>query len=341
MNNSLEKELERRGKLDPEAKGLWHQYNAVKGYLSKEYYPWVQANCPYFTDHGELHIGSVILTAGHLVSRRLKCKGSERINSVDIYIILSAILWHDVAMVHGRTNHAQRVGEISEEIKKLAFPNPDFHRIITQISKAHAGNGQDEGLNIPKSEEDCTVTEIYTVFPKALAAVVRFADEISENHNRISQALLSKVPNENKIFWEYASCISASRPEPERERVVITYTIPHDKVIEEFTCVEFPNHCNANGKISLIQYIICRLEKINNEREYCSREFSNYTKIRQIHARFRITKGVQLLKNYELEIIFSDSGLQGTKYPQIDIFEKFFAENPKWQPNNIKEALAP
>lgn len=335
MNNNLtlETALERRASTEKDAEILWNKYKAVRDYLTTEYYRWVQANCPFFTDHGENHIQSVIQAASALLNKHLTPESKNELSSLDLFLILAAILWHDVGNVYGRSGHASRVGKMINEIKRLGFPNIDIQRLVEEISKAHAG---EDGLNIPRTEEDCTVlNRPYTVYPKALAAIVRFADEISENRARISQALLPDVPDENRIFWEYANCISASRPEPARYRVVVTVAMQDDAAIREFTCPEqFRNRADSRGNISLIKYVVCRLEKMNNERAYCALEFSRYVSIIEIVARFTILRGTERVENYELEVNFSQSG-----YPNIQIFDDFFERHPNWQPEKIREAL--
>src|ERR1700681_3473866 len=97
-----------------------------------------------------------------------------------------------------------------EKIKGV-FPNVAVRRVAEEIARAHSGN---EGLKIPRADETCSVEHrSITVYPRSMAAVVRFADEVSENQTRISAELLEKVPDGSKIFWEYASCISSSVPD--------------------------------------------------------------------------------------------------------------------------------
>ena len=336
-NHTLETELERRAVNDKTAKEFFHKYENMKIYLTNEYYRWTQANCKFYTDHGEQHVQSVSTSASLLLSDQIN--DERALIPLDIFLILSAIIWHDVGVVYGRSNHASRIADMTEEIKKLGFSNPVVHRLVTEISKAHSGNN---GLNIPKRSDECTINNFpCKVYPRALASIVRFADEISENHSRISLSLLPDVPDKNRIFWEYANCIVASNPEPERERVVITIEIQKEKVLQEFICSEFNDRVNSKGQISLIEYIICRLEKMNNERVYCLKESTRYTSIREIEARITILDGIERINNYDtIRIVLGDSGLlKQESYPEIDIFDGFFESYPILKPERIKDAL--
>ncbi len=104
---TIEEELERRAgrsTKDEVAKDLWNRYQTMKSYLDDSYYRFILSNCPWYTDHGERHINSVIETASRLLARQLETKKSEEgLLSLDLFLVLSAILWHDVGNVpvHG------------------------------------------------------------------------------------------------------------------------------------------------------------------------------------------------------------------------------------------------
>ncbi len=185
---SIEEELEKRGgrgSRDELAKDLWPRYQTMKSYLDDSYYRFIQSNCPWYTDHGERHINSVIETASRLLARQLEArkKDDEALSSLDLFLVLSAILWHDVGNVIKRSGHAEQIPEMVEKIK-IVFPNVVVRRVAEEIARAHSGK---EGLRIPRSHETCPVEhKSITVYPLSMAAVVRFADEVSENQTRIS-----------------------------------------------------------------------------------------------------------------------------------------------------------
>jgi hypothetical protein len=339
-NLTLEAELERRAshERDQDAIDLWGRYISVKNYLTTEYYRWMQNNNPFLTDHGEQHIRSVIQACGMLLDRHLDpdiSPGKRQLTTLDIFLVLSAILWHDVGNVYKREGHAQRAVEMTNQIKTLGFPEPEIHRLVTQIALAHSGR---DGLSKASQEQDCsTFHNTYTVYPRALAAIVRFGDEVSENRFRVSAALLPDVPPANRVFWEYANTITASRPEPSRKRIVVTISIQREAAVQEYDCVEFPNRCNSEGRIHLLDYVICRLEKMNNERAYCSPQFIRYATIEEIEARMTILDGMVPVR--EDAVHFRDAGVHNN-YPQIPIFDNFYRSHPDWRPEKLKEEVS-
>jgi hypothetical protein len=334
---SIETALQQMADTDNNAKGLWARYSTMKDYLAVEYYPWIQANSPYFTDHGRLHVESIIEATSQILLPSSRNPG--KLSPLDLYLLLCAIIWHDVDMVYDRSMHPKQVSHMIQKIDKAEiFFSLTVRRLVTELVKAHKG---EDGLETPSREQDCTIdTKTYTVFPRALAAIVRFADEISENRSRISSALLEegKVPEENKIYWEYANCIAASRADPSRERIIVTIEIEADKAVMKYPCPkECKQYSGNDGSIRLIEYVISRLQKMNNERVYCAREFAMYASIRQIDVRLMLTQSGERVKDYMNEFILQDSGIHKRAYPQIEFFGDFFKHHPHWDPHKIEE----
>src|SRR6185436_10614144 len=106
---SIEEELRSRARPGSDAEDFHARFINMKTYLTSNYYPWIQANCPFFTDHGELHIHSVIQTASQLLAPLLANREKSELTDLDLFLILASILWHDVGNVYGRSGHAKRV----------------------------------------------------------------------------------------------------------------------------------------------------------------------------------------------------------------------------------------
>lgn len=341
VESELEKELTRRAKQqdDAQAKTLKLSFDKLKEHLVKHHYPWVQANCRWFTDHGEVHVAAVMHSASELV--RLKLGGRKRetqLSTLDIYLILTAILWHDVGMVIDRARHAELVYDLTYDTADF-FPNPHVQGLVAQIANAHKGHA---GLDSLPTHDLCTIDGPgQDVNPALLAAVVRFADEISENHTRVSLPVLPQVPEDQKIFWLYAASIGSCVARPENERVIVDYRFDADMVTSRWPDRDFPEFWPVNeNKLPLLTYALCRLEKINNEREYCFRYFSSVAPIREVEARFCITRQGQKIPGYENAMIQLRGHVVESKgYPKIKIVQAFLDQNPKWKVEEIEGAL--
>jgi hypothetical protein len=337
--SELEKALSKRAKIDPDgdAGTLKRSYDTMKEYLEKNHYPWVQANCPYFTDHGKAHITAVIHSASELVQERLGPKRTD-LTALDIYLILTAILWHDVGMVVDRATHADLVYQMTDEVSNF-FPNPTVQGLVSQIASAHKGNSSLDELSI---EEYCTINgPAQQINPAMLAAIVRFADEISENCTRASGQILESVPDKQKIYWLYALSVSSCTAQPKRERVVVDFRFSSEHVVSRWPDKDFQEFRSKDDQmIHLITYALCRLEKLNNEREYCLRYFSTIAAIRQIDARFSIVQGGRQLSGYDAHSIpVKGGGVESGGYPSIKIVKDFFEKHPQWAVGSIEGVL--
>jgi hypothetical protein len=312
-------------------------YAAIKDVFSEDYYKWVQAACPFFTDHGPSHIASVIDTASWMVSSSKRGRKNV-LSQVEVFLLLTGILAHDVAMVYGRSNHAERAKGILSQFRQL-FPNADFVRVVNEIAKAHSGK---QGLKIPRVEERLSLgSTTHLVRPRGLAGMLRFADEISENRTRVSQGILDSVPAKNRIYWEYANAIKAAWADPDHRRVVIEFSIEKTAMLERFQCEEFGNRCDSSRTMSLIEYVICRLEKINNERIYCGNSHMSIVEFAEVLVTITIVDNLERLPEYDaLEFTFRDCGIYvPDKYPDTNFYDEFFHINARWRPEALAGAL--
>lgn len=321
----LELELDRRAKAgDAEAQACFENYKNIKKILAEDYYPWIHDKCPFFTDHGEFHINAIIIAAGNLLENRLKCDEKElRISTLELYLLLSSIVWHDVGMLYGRNHHALNVSKIMDQLKVL-YNNPSYQRVIVQIARGHSGEG-----SLNTIEKEALVSNQYgntKINIRSLAAILRFCDEISENSSRISHRIfdVSVVPEENIVFWEYASCIVASLFEPRLQKVTMDIQMPFEKAHQEYKYL--------NNKITLIEYIIMRLEKINNERIICAPEFRIFADINLVEVKLSLFNKYDKFTDYDTTITFCEN-----YYYPVPIVDKFFADHYKWKPEMLKK----
>jgi hypothetical protein len=321
-------ELERRSQAgQQDAKEFHNKFSLMSRFLKDKYYPYVRDNCPYFTDHGENHINSVIWTAGQLIRRNPEngTGNAFPIDNFDLYILLTAIIWHDAGMLATREGHEIAVQKMLDHFLGIAFENIPEQRFVEQVIGAHTGKSVP--LATLRDEEHYRQHKFHA---RAIAAIMRFADEISEDASRVSLPVLDsgKVPALQQIYWYFAKSIQASHPEPTRERVVITIEMDSQDAIKTF---QDPN--NKTNTITLIEYLLRRIEKVNCERAYCAQHFLRFASIQSIETRFGLLKGKNRVVGYEETFQF------GGEYPNVSICEKFFKEHPKWTANSIQQAI--
>lgn len=329
---ALEKELEERAKIDQVCQHLWHCYESMKAYLNTSYYPWVQANCPYYTEHGRNHVESVLEKCSQITAGQ-----STQLQDLEIFLILASTIWHDVGMVLQRSGHQNVVNDMLSRIGEIGFIEMTSKRLVSEIVRSHTGT---KGLNIPNREVLCTVdNKSFKVRARALAAIVRFADEISETRSRISEPLRQNVPMENRIYWDYASCIAASVAQPERERVILEVELHDCLPLDLYQWPPEVFYADHAPQICLVQYIVLRIQKMLNELYYCAPEFRQFSSIKNIEVRMTAIKSGLRVEDYEETITFGEDGLGALSLPSCEIYQDFFVKHPRWEPASLKEAL--
>lgn len=332
----LEESIRQESLNKPKLARLLGLYDDARAYLADEYYPWVQAACPYFTDHGENHIRAVIASADSLCSAHVR-KGD--LSPVECYLLLFAIIYHDSAMVLGRRGHPHKAKEIIEELK-VFVPDPLSRRVIKEIVSAHSGRNT---LKRPRATErltfDGTTT---TVRPRALAAILRLADEISENRSRISQALLETVPDTSRIYWEYANTVNASAP-IDQYTIGIDFELDMSRATKIFDCQEYQG-LTEDGEVSLIEYLVYRIEKMNIERAYCVAASSGLLRFQEIRVSLTLVLEGQRLPDFDADTFWlGDRGfwMDENEYPYIPCVKDFFDKVPKYRVHALRQVLDP
>ena len=336
---TLESALKEHGKNSDNAEEFLMQYQQTKLYLEREVYPWVQANCSWYTDHGNQHVDAVINQASRLLKNELRDLDEGDLNELDIFALLTGILWHDVGMIVDRSEHDRISTDIFDELQKVGPTSPGVKRVIEDIIKAHRN---ETGLDIPQKNTSFNIQgNVYKIYPKALAGILRFADEISETQERVSGDMWvsDSVPEESRIFWHYAQTIQSCYPDINGKAIKVNVGIGVEDATQMYPCPSsFETRGDSNGEISLIEYTICRLEKLINELAYCERYFNRYVEIRDVELKLTIRDEDQIITQ-EIEETLGAAGLTkiGT-YPSVSIYDEFFNEYSECRPEKLPNA---
>jgi hypothetical protein len=316
------------------AAGLFRSYLTAYDYLSREYYPWIQAACPFYTDHGENHVLAVTDAANLLLADMIS---NHQISLPEAYLLLFAILFHDSAMVLGRRGHPEKAARVIDELRALV-PDPTLQRLLREIVKAHSGT---DALRIPRSSERLNFSGgTYTIRARGLAAALRLADEISENRSRVAQAQLDVIPEENRIYWEYANAVNASAPLDKRS-IAVDYELELARAVQEFKCSEY-SPPERNGRLSLIEYLVYRVEKMNAERAYCCGASGGLLTYSRIRVTLTIIHSGARMKEFDGDTFWvGDRGIwqHDEEYPKIVFADGFFDRMPKYKAEALRTRL--
>lgn len=240
--------------------GLLEQYYLFEKYMNEKKHPNVNLGAAIsgsglLTDHGVEHVKSVINHALDIISDVNDLTGYE------IYILLMAIHFHDLGNVFGRDDHEQRIADIIDEMgDRLPLDNPE-KEYVAAIATAHGGYVDGDKDTISYINLD----EVYSgirIRPRLLAAILRFADEISDDLKRAGNGV--DVPEGNKVFHEYSKALAPISVVSQTLRLHfrIPYNLTQDKIGK------------GDTKVFLYDEIKERLAKCMRELEYC-RKYSD------------------------------------------------------------------
>lgn len=336
LDSQLEKTLVELSEESDNADHFLTQYKQSKRHLENEVYDWVQSECNWFTDHGDQHISAVMHQASRLLENELRNFHDEDLTELDVYLLLTTTLWHDVGMIMDRTTHEEISTEVSDRFVEMAFPTGSIKAAADDIIKAHR---KKDGLDIPQKSADFNYNnEVYKVYPKALAGILRFADEISETQERVSgdSWIQSIVPSDSEIYWRYAQTIQGCYPHLNGKSVNINIEMEYDRAIKKYPCPDsFESRSDDDGEICLIEYVVCRLEKLVNELSYCERYFNRYVEIRDVELDMTIRDDSNnILKDIDETISASGLKTKGN-YPNVEIYDRFFEEYTVCKPDQL------
>lgn len=219
-----------------------------------------------FTSHDLEHHEAVIRTAGKLLGVD-KSNGDFSLRPYETYLLLTAILLHDAGNVYGRDDHEKKPFQILQQMKDIAGDDNFEKKLIANIAEAHSGEispGNKDTISALLSIDSVEIGDTRTNAQR-LAAILRFADEISENRERAAKFLVKDqaMSKKSEVYHKYAMSIVSVSIRPDEGVISIRMSLTIDDLLNKY----------GNGKddVFLIDEIRGRLEKMKLEHTYCSR----------------------------------------------------------------------
>lgn len=320
------------------------RYWQTKKYLADYIYPYIAAGTSsedqgIYTDHSIDHFNAVIRYAGKLLGLDHQPDLSSvelKISPYEAYILLVSILLHDAGNINGRRNHEKRPLEIFKQIGKTVCPDYFEATFIARIARAHGGKTtttdghetKDTIRNMSLSESD--TYQSISFRPRAIAALVRFADEICEDRSRSARYLLENdaLPEQSEIFHHYAYSISSVDVDLLGKSISIKYELLKPSALKKF------GKAGATEKQYLIDEINERLEKMFCELCYCKSFMLDIVNITRIRATVLILDDDDYMTQLESEFF----ELEEKGYPS-QVFS-FSQHHPEWCGETVYKTLS-
>ena len=208
LQNSGEKDQFPTGKGD-----LVASFKYIEDYMNQNCHPNTTLGAALhgdglLTDHGVEHVKMVIQNAGKLVGDMQY----KRLNGYEIYLLLLAIHFHDVGNVCGRQEHEKKIDDIITALgDRLPLDTPE-KVMVSDIATAHGGYADIDHTDKDTLRHLSLIDNCNGIIirPALLGAILRFADELSDDSTRANRYLnaTGQIPSENMIFHAYSAALS-------------------------------------------------------------------------------------------------------------------------------------
>lgn len=166
------------------------------------------ARWPEGNDHGPRHVARVLDNLAQLMGPTPVSK--KLVNELELAIAMTAVIAHDIGMVDGRSDHAERSATI---VKEIAGKNPllfDEHALSTLVLAIKCHSSQADIVTEGAHLQPERMIGPYLVRVQLIAALVRLADELDEDHRRADDLSeeYSNVPPTSQAYWRFCRCVS-------------------------------------------------------------------------------------------------------------------------------------
>jgi len=264
-------------------------FKEIESKLNSEYHPLVNLGAAVndaglLTDHGPDHVQMVMQRVLQIVGE----KRAKILTGYEIFVLLLAIHFHDLGNIYGREEHEQKIYDVMEQMGAALPLNTIDAEFVRNIAMAHGGYADasktdKDTIHILKPIE---YRDSILIRPAALAAILRFADELSEDFSRADKVSKIEIPQENEIFHKYSSILEVNI---NGNTVHFRYRIPYKYTQEKL-------HKGKTEKY-LYDEIKERLEKCLHELEYCRKYSDGFIEITTLKV------DIYLLKDRSQELV--------------------------------------
>lgn len=323
VDECLEKTLEELAEnnangfpADHSKRSYYDRYHSLSEKLHSDFHNQVVAGSMavdggVLTDHGSEHIKTVIQRAGRLLDHNETHPGNE-LTPYEIYILLTAIHFHDIGNIMGRTGHEKRIGDMMKAVDSHLGDETE-KKCIKNIATVHGGNIDGDKDTISYLNMRDAINGKY-VRPQLLAAILRFADELADDSLRANRVLqqLGIIPKESQVYHKYASCLHSVMVSSKEKLVELHF----DVHVRDLTKTFGKKVGVRTKQVYLIDEILDRTLKAHLERTYCNRHMSPVVDIRKISVTIALSKENELPGQQLPKIAFR---LEESGYPNMTV----------------------
>lgn len=282
------------------------------------------------TAHGPSHIRTVIERASNMVGD----PSSVGLAPYEVYLLLVAMHLHDTGNIYGRSGHEQRLAEVISAAGTTLGSDSVEWRLANQIAQAHTGKNQDgspaDTIGNLLEEDENLGQEIRV---QALAAILRFADELADDSERASRlgTDTGTIPDSSQIYHAYAKSLYSVKVARSERAVRLKFHFCADTA-----CRQFNKHTKHGVvPVFLLDEIYERTLKLHIERIYCSRFMRQIVALDKVNARIDVydqPTDIQPVETIEYK-------LEENGYPSVSTSIDIVAGQPLVTGSHLKAKL--
>ena len=259
-------------------------YKQIEDHLNKNVHPETEKGAmlhgkDFLTDHGVEHIKMVIQRAGLLLGDKV-----NDLSGFEIFILLLSAHLHDVGNIYGRDKHEEKIVEVVRNLDIFNRIQTPVIATVVGIATAHGGtynNSKDTIVSLLPSD----YVEGIKIRPTVLASILRYADELADDHTRAARFLYDAkiIPTKNNLFHDYSKTL-----EPVAiagDTAIYKFNIPIDLVVG----ASVPEK-DSETKIDQYLYdeILSRLCKSIRELDYCKKYSQGFIFLNAVNAKISV-----------------------------------------------------
>jgi hypothetical protein len=180
-----------------------------------EYEHWA-AGFPKGNNHARGHITRVLEN----LDRLLAPKPLDHLDPYELFLTIMSILYHDIGLLKQRKGHEAISKALLEGDTNDAYViNPIDKEIIAAAVVSHSGRRDIEQECSRFSPEE--IIGDHRARPRVVAALVRLADELDEDHRRADAILQRRldIPPDSAFFWRFCQRVRGIRPNAIAKRI--------------------------------------------------------------------------------------------------------------------------
>jgi hypothetical protein len=183
--------------------------------LNVEYEHWA-AGFPEGNNHGRGHITRVLENLDHLLGP----KPLEYLDSYELFLAMMSILYHDIGLLQQRKGHENISKDLLEGDANDAYIINAIDKEIIAAAVVSHSSSKDIAQECGRFSSEEIIGR-HKARPTVVAALVRLADELDEDHRRADSILQQrlKLPAESTFFWLFCQRVRGVRPNLMSKRI--------------------------------------------------------------------------------------------------------------------------